>query len=465
MKDRPVEELSLGELRIKFYGGVKEIGGNIILLEYKNTKIILDIGITLDKYNKFYEWPLRTPRGINEMISLGIVNYIDGLYVNWKDKEEYNNPETDIDAIFITHSHIDHIGLLNQVNLNINVYMGETCKLIEDIRSETRVTQPYTIKIVDRKNVYTFKTGCNNTFDIEDIKITGIHVDHSIPGAYSYIVETPEGNILYTGDYRLHGGVEEEISLTEDMIEAAIDKNIDLMITEGTRFHDISIENEIDVKNTLLEVFNKFSGPILIEHSPYDFDRIESIWLGILNSNRKLIMPDRYFIYLWNFVKYNRDLAQKLDIVSDKIQILSTAVTERAWRKTYYDIWRKEGYEIITYKRKNITVNQDYVLSGFTIYIQDLLNFKTQGNMMAIFSNSEPINEESEITYERILNWLTRLNIPSYRIHSSGHIHPLDLKDIVDRITPRYVYIIHSEYPDALSKFLGYDPLSKEKIG
>lgn len=62
-----------------------------------------------------------------------------------------------------------------------------------------------------------------------------IHVDHSVPGAYGFIIYTSVGPIGYIGDIRLHGTVPQ---LTRDFIESAKNAKLIALIMEGTRIAD-----------------------------------------------------------------------------------------------------------------------------------------------------------------------------------------------------------------------------------
>lgn len=77
---------------------------------------------------------------------------------------------------------------------------------------------------------HTFRTG--DKIKIDSLEIEPIHVDHSIPGAYGFIIWTSAGSVVYTGDMRLHGAHSE---MTEDFINRAKEVKPIAMITEGTR--------------------------------------------------------------------------------------------------------------------------------------------------------------------------------------------------------------------------------------
>ncbi len=456
--NRGGKTISLGDLNIIIYGGLGEIGGNIILLDYKGEKIVLDIGLSFSRYREYYEWPNRTHKGIDEMIRLGVAPNIEGLYISWKNKSDFVSKETDILGVFVSHAHMDHIGLLSQVNRNIDVFLGKTCLIIEGVRREVSRNTAYVS--YEGINYNTFRTG--DEIKIGPYIVKPIHVDHSVPGAYSFLIDTPEGRMLYTGDFRLHGEILDEKSWTRDMLEKAKEDDIEVMISEGTRFHDSSLESEEDVYSTFSRIFSRYDGDILMTFSYLDTDRFESLLKALGDSGREAVVSDRHFLFIWKLSKEDEVLSKKISTDPELIKIYIGESRVTGWRKKYYETWADEGYQLITYFDE-LGLGK-YVYNDFDTYLSNLMTTKFSQGAIAIFSNSEPFNEEGMISQEKIYNWLASLNIPSYRVHCSGHIHPLDLKYVVNEIEPRKLCVIHSERPEALSRFLGYDPISCEKI-
>ncbi|MFH0897448.1 MAG: hypothetical protein V1850_05320 [Candidatus Bathyarchaeota archaeon] len=65
---------------LTFYGGVKEIGGNKILLKDGDTSIFLDFGVSLAAKKKYYSTPFLTPRNERSLLEFDILPQIGGLY-------------------------------------------------------------------------------------------------------------------------------------------------------------------------------------------------------------------------------------------------------------------------------------------------------------------------------------------------------------------------------------------------
>ncbi|MCX6667799.1 MAG: hypothetical protein NTV74_06165 [Euryarchaeota archaeon] len=68
-------------VKLTFYGGVKEIGGNKILLEDHGTKIFLDFGLSFKRRGKYFEEFLtpRTANGIGDFLAMKLIPDIPGI--------------------------------------------------------------------------------------------------------------------------------------------------------------------------------------------------------------------------------------------------------------------------------------------------------------------------------------------------------------------------------------------------
>jgi ribonuclease J len=84
-------------------------------------------------------------------------------------------------------------------------------------------------------------------------------------------------------------------------------------------------------------------------------------------------------------------------------------------------------------------------------YFNQLIDLKPKGGVY-IHSLSEPFNEEMEISYERMVNWIQFFNMDFVQSHCSGHINGADLKNLLETVKPKKLFPIHTEKPKLFSK-------------
>jgi ribonuclease J len=156
---------------ITFYGGVAEIGGNKILVEDRDSRILLDFGMNFVERSRFYSEPWLAPRDERGLLEFDLLPKIDGLY-------KFEEKEPDVDAVFLSHSHTDHSAYISFLNRQIPVYCGETTVLILQAFSE--INPRSFDNEIEGLELRKFHTG--DKIKVGSMEVEPIHVDHSVPG-------------------------------------------------------------------------------------------------------------------------------------------------------------------------------------------------------------------------------------------------------------------------------------------
>ena len=142
---------------ITFHGGVKDIGGNKFLVDDKGTKIFMDFGMSFSAENRYFSEFMkpRTSNSLIDLFDLGILPKIKGLY-----RRDYAKhmgfdgiEETEIDAVLLTHAHVDHCAYIPYLREDIPIYCSEESKLIMQNFDDTSDTNQYLI-LKERFKVY-----------------------------------------------------------------------------------------------------------------------------------------------------------------------------------------------------------------------------------------------------------------------------------------------------------------------
>ena len=446
-------------VRLTFYGGVNEIGGNKILLEDKDTRIFLDFGKGFSRRAKFFEEFInpRSSNGIGDFLTMGLLPDIEGIYRDDLMKiAEREIKEPKIDAVLLSHAHSDHADYISFLNERIPIHMGETCHLILQANSDrsnrhierevlSYIERPYYRKTEPiKRRINTFRTG--DRFTIGSLEIEPIHVDHSVPGAYGFIIYTSEGPIAYTGDLRLHGSKPE---MTREFIERAKNEKLVGLIMEGTRVaDDWKEESEELVYTESRGIISKTNRLVLADFNFKDVDRFRTFLKIGKENDRKLVvkLTDAYFLkYLSKDPKLNIPNFDEEDII---------IYVPKKGSGLYQDSdYRRSDKEFIdganAWNATEIVKNENKVLCAMGFYsFSALIDMKPDPGAVYIHSASEPYNEEQEVSFERINAWMDYFGITKHQSHCSGHARSKDLFEIIKEVNPRKLYPIHTTHPE-----------------
>jgi len=425
---------------LTFFGGTNEIGGNKILLEDRGNRIFLDFGMSFAGESQYFSGYL-TPRGVNcagDYLEFDLLPKLRGLYARDMIKNtgiKYEEPR--VDAVFLSHPHMDHVGYLPFIDENIRVYCGECTKIIMDAMQESG-----RINLGEHK-FHTFRTG--KKVRLDDLEIEPIHVDHSVPGAYGFIVHTSKGSIVYSGDYRLHGPMSQ---MTNEFADKAAESEPIVLVSEGTRVcpeESQVIHSEARVKDESNAIVSNTSKLVVIAFYSRDIDRFKTFYEIAKNNDRKFVIPLKLAHLL---SKLKSDPVLKIpDVMKDEnILFYKKRKKTGEFAESDYYVWERPflekavTYEYVHDNESKLIFNLDLV--SFT----ELIDVKPTMGGHFIHSMSEPFSEE-DIGADVMNNWLKHFGLRFHQIHASGHCPSKDLIQVVNRIQPQRLVPVHTEYP------------------
>lgn len=422
------------ETTLAFFGGVNEIGGNKILLKDGDTRIFFDFGMSFNMKKLFYSPPFLSPKSEKGLQEFGILPRLDGLY-------RFDEKAPEVDAVFVSHAHLDHSAYLSFIKREIPVHCGETTKIILQALGKMRRTD---LEFnVEGLNFRPFRTGDKVCFG--NVEVEPIHVDHSVPGAYGFIVHTSNGAIVYTGDFRHHGAKRE---MTDDFVGKASEADPEAVVTEATNMTGASVSSEAEVEKKLNSIVRQADGIVLAEFAYADADRFNSFFRVAKKNDRCLAISLRQACLL-NALRADVGLSLP-DLKDDGLLIFRRSkVTNYAWEKQILEQCAdkvKTAFDLSKQQRKVVLALSFYDL-------EELVELRPKAGSCYILSASEPFNEEMEIDFEKLVNWLAHYGLPQYHVHVSGHIMPLQLKSTLKKIDGAKVFPIHTENAQLFGKF------------
>jgi ribonuclease J len=465
---------------LTFYGGVNEIGGNKILVEDRGTRIFLDFGMSFGLSGEFFSEFLvpKKCNGVKDYISLGLVPDLKGLYrTDYLEKTGQKREEAAFDGILLSHAHFDHNGFLNLVRPDIPLYCSQGSRCVMDMLDNTSnkgefLREKISFKFTEKKDGGLKRVNAKDPagtverdvkivdkpFSIGSFKITPIPVNHSLPGALAFAIETSDGTIVYTGDYRFHGYGGD---LTEAFIEKARSFDPVALITEGTRIKSNSVETEKEVYDAVTD-FAKGSKQLVIANFPVrDTDRMLTFQKAAQDNDRRLVVDLRQAYLLKTMEEHGVDAPRLKDVDVYACRKSWGLVTEGIDKDLVYgdyDPWECEfifGKNAVTCK--DISSKQgDYVFRCEFFELKELMDIQPHKDSHYIWSVTEPFDVKMELNEEIVLNWLKHFNITKIiRKHVSGHANGNDIKRAVETINPKKIYPVHTDYP---GKFRAFKP-------
>ena len=377
-------------------GGCTEIGMNLYAYIYNDQWILVDMGMGFD----------------NELGRELLVPSPETLIKN----------KSKIKALFITHSHEDHIGAIPYLWPMIECPIYGRSFAIEMIRDKL---QQFNLE----QKVPLVKISAEKKISVGDFSVELIPVAHSIPESSALAISTLDGVVIHTGDWRL----DEEPVLGPKTDEAKLkeygDKGVLALVCDSTNvFRDIRYGSEKDVRKNLVEIVKKHKkNRILVTCFASNLARLETCFIAAKESGRQLVVAGRslkkieriarlagYFQKIPPFLedrKINSMDPNKVLIVCTGSQGEQTSALSKIAEGTHKFIKLQEN-DVIIFSSRVIP-----------------------GNELAVLGIQNAI-------VKRQIEIITDVDC---EIHASGHPSKEELRHLYSLVKPSYLIPVHGE--------------------
>lgn len=381
-------------------GGLCEVGKNTYCIENANTLIIIDAGV-LFPGNEF--------PGIDYLVP---------------DYTHLKNNRSKIKALFITHGHEDHIGGIPYLIQNVHIPVIYAPKLAAAL-IKNRLES---FRLLDRVKIVEYDE--NSKINIDDFVVSFFRVTHSIPDSFGIVVDTSEGRIITTGDFKIDlTPIGPDIQLNK--IAKLGSEGVDLLLSDSTNSENEGYTpSERNVFDSINDIFLKAQGRLIVATFSSNISRIQQICECALLHNRKIAIVGRS---MENAVAIARDYGY--------IKVPDSTIIDASSIKYY------ENSEIVIL----CTGSQGEEMAALSRIAQgDHRDIKIIPGDTVIFSSSAiPGNG---VSIDNVVNQLTKCgadvitNSILSDIHSSGHPAKQELRLMLKLLKPKYFMPVHGEY-------------------
>lgn len=400
-------------------GGGNEIGASSYFIQLNGVKFLLDSGIRLGSDKSF-------PR----FTALYEKKILDGLW--------------DLDAVLVSHGHLDHVGALPVVvdeAPEIPIYTTRPTKDIVEVQLKPRqvneafidvqVVNEFNEKRVQRVIENMVPAEWDQPIRLKDCQITFFPAGHILGGAMIYI-ETDSGNVLFTGDftpfdqmtvpgYRLPDNLEVDLLITESTYGYQETKHTNNVAAEREIFASKIEECLGENGNVLIPAFaiGRSQEVALILQSLIYEGKLEPFTIyidGLAQYFCEIYEQHEVKVFDSNIQKAPRDLEGNLDVFSGVIVASSGMLLDKSASAKYAE-------KILPDSRS-------------TIFFSGYLDEESPGHKLDSLSRSKGGSF-----------WLNRKNIPvnatvdAYRL--SAHTDNEGILTLIERLHPQKVIFVH----------------------
>ncbi len=388
------------ELKFVPLGGMEEVGRNCSYFEYKDEIVIVDVGI---------QFPEEETPGIDF-----IIPNVSSLEPKKKN----------VRGILLTHGHYDHIAAIHYVIEKLGnpiIYTTAFTKAIVEKRHEEFPNAP--------KLRFEVVTDGSKVKISENFSAEFMHIEHTIPEACGFVLDTPAGKMVSFGDFRLdidRDGNPQNLEVFERLGKM----DIHTAFLDSTRAEAPGhCPAESVVIENLEHLIKNAPGRIIIATFASMVDRLIEI-IGIADRvGKKVAVNGRSMIANLDIAKQLGFLKAKKDVMitleevhkhrDDKVVILTTGTQGEA-NAGLMRIVRGE-HRVIALKPTDTVVFSSSVVPGNERSVQTL-----QDNIA---------RQVDEVYNSKLLD-----------IHAGGHAYSEDLKLVMDIVKPKFVVPIHGYF-------------------
>ena len=386
-------------LRVIPMGGLGEIGLNMMVIEYDRHMLVIDAGLMFPE------------------------DYMPGIDMVIPDFSYLILNKEKVCAVVLTHGHEDHIGAMPFLLKEINVPVFGTNFTIELLKAKL---SEYELP----EEVSLNKVSAGDISSIGPFKLEYIRVNHSIIDGVGLAIETPEGILVHSGDFKIDHTPVDGYHTDLNRFSFYGGKNVLALFSDSTNVEREGYTlSESDVKETLEGFFRHSEGRIIIAVFSSNIARIQQIINLTVQYGRKVALSGKS-------MKATVGLAARQDLITipEGVEITEKTIKNYPDNEIAVITTGSQGEPMSSLTRMANGNHKDVVIKhGDTIILSSRF---IPGNEKAITAIINGLYRRgARVVYEKVSD-----------IHSSGHAYQEELKLIINLVKPKYFIPVHGEF-------------------
>jgi ribonuclease J len=416
-------EKDYGRVKIKIYGGFNEIGGNCIVIQDGDKRIVFDNGIRFSTLRKYYGGRIE-PRGPQELRSIGAIPPAEVF--------------SEATAVYISHFHLDHVGLLSAIPPGVNIKVPSTEILEKTLSSWYRSSGSWLAYIpLD----YAAKVEEVQPRVEDENGVIAIPVSHSCYPAYSFLYRGSDAVLFYSGDLRVEPltNIHGHLDLLQSIDSLGLD-SVDVALIEGTNFSTDHMLMTPTIFREHVSLSLKEYDFVSISIDPLDLEAFMAILDSSILMERGLVIGSERLLWM----------VEELEKIGSKALENMYIVEELEAPTTV-------GLEETSLTRDVLKRPQEYTVIIEPVGLLKILRrLKVWGEApdlagsVLVLTDPEPRESIKEVEEEALRAWLRIFGVQTYRVRFSGHYLPHQFPYIIERVKPRELIPIHTEEPNIM---------------
>ncbi len=372
-----------------------------------------DIGMNMFAYCSNGKW-------IVVDVGYGFLNdEYPGMDMCYASPEFLSNFKGDIEGIFITHAHEDHMGAIAHIwpQLKCPVYGTDfALGLIKERLKEYNLENDVNLVCV------------NDTMKVklDEFEVEFVSMVHSVPQTCGLFIKTKYQNIFHATDWRFDDAKIEMLESPIEKLKKIAGEGVDLFVCDSTNvLIDKQQCSEYDIRQSLCKIIPQIKGGLIVTCFASNLMRLESLLIAADIAQRTPVLMGKTLLTNMKIAKecgYFKNVptiysAEQVNgITSDKAMYICTG-SQANYRSALSQIAKGEN-KYVSLSKNDTIIFSSKIIPGNEDKIE-----KMQEQMIA--QGVKVITEETDL------------------VHTSGHASKEELKKMYQILKPKIVFPVH----------------------